>query len=71
MGSEMCIRDRSYSIYYHNDKLLHVEVGPFIKGGLFINGNMANVENVIKKDPSFAFVLEDNSLCLEYGILKE
>ncbi len=64
-------RGASYSIYYHNDKLLHVEVGPFIKGGLFINGNMANVENVIKKDPSFAFVLEDNSLCLEYGILKE
>lgn len=60
-------RDAAYSIYYHNDKLLHVEVGPYIKGGLFINGNMANVENVIKKDPSFAFVLEDNSLCLEYA----
>lgn len=64
-------RGASYSIYYHNDKLLHVEVGPFIEGGLFINGNMANVENVIKKDPSFAFVLEDTSLCLEYGILKD
>ena len=64
-------RGASYSIYYHDDELLHVEVGPFFEGGLFINGNMVNVETVIKKDPSYAFVLEDNSLCLEYGICNE
>lgn len=60
-------RGASYSIYYHKDELLHVEVGPFYKGGLFINGDMADVETVIKKDSDYAFVLEDNSLCLEYA----
>ena len=60
-------RGALYSIYYHNDELLHVEVGPFFEGGLFINGNMADVKAVIEKDPSYDFVLEDNSLCLEYA----
>ena len=60
-------RDALYSIYFHNDELLHVEVGPFSEGGLFINGGMENIKEVIKKDPSYAFVLEDSSLCLEYA----
>ena len=60
-------RGALYSIYFHDDELLHVEVGPFSEGGLFIKGDMANVKAVIKKDPSYAFVLEDNSLCLEYA----
>lgn len=60
-------RGASYSIYYYNDELLHVEVGPFYESGLSINGDMADVETVIKKDTSYAFVLEDNSLCLEYA----
>lgn len=64
-------RGAFYFIYYHNNKLLYIEVRFFVKCGLLINGNMANIENIIKKDPSFAFVLEDNSLCLEYGILKD
>lgn len=61
-------RAASYSIYYYNDELLHVEVGPFLEGELSINGDMANVESVIKQEPRYAFVLEDNSLCLEHGI---
>lgn len=60
-------RGALYSIYFHNDELLHVEVGPSSEGGLSINGDMANVKAVIKKDPHYAFVLEDNSLCLEYA----
>jgi len=58
-------RGALYSIYFHDDGLLHVEVGPFSEGELFINGDMANVKAVTKKDPSYAFVLEDISLCLE------
>ncbi len=64
-------RGASYSIYYHNEELLHVEVGPFFEGGLSINGDMANVKTVIKRDPDYAFVLEDNSLCLEHGVCKK
>jgi len=62
-------RGALYSIYFHNDELLHVKVGPFSysKGAPFINGDMANVKAVIKKHPSFAFVLEDISLCLEHA----
>lgn len=60
-------RGALYSIYYHKDGLLHVEVGPFYEGGLSINGDMADVETVIKKDSHYAFILEDNSLCLEYA----
>ena len=56
-----------YSIYYHKDKLLHVEVGPFYDGGISVNGDMVDVENAIKKDSHYAFILEDNSLCLEYA----
>ena len=51
-------RDALYSIYFHNDELLHVEVGS-------IHGDMAAVKAVIEKDPSFDFVLKDISLCLE------
>ncbi len=56
-----------YSIYFHNDELLHVEVGPFFEGGPYINGGMENVKAVIKKDSSYAFVLDDISLCLEHA----
>lgn len=56
-----------YSIYYHKDELMHVEVGPFYEGGLSVNGDMADVEATIKKDSDYAFILEDNSLCLEYA----
>ena len=60
-------RDAAYSIYFHNDELLHVEVGPFSEGGPSINGDMANVKDIINKDSSYAFVLEDISLCLEHA----
>ena len=58
-------RGALYSIYFHNNELLHVEVGPFLEGGLSINGGMEKVEAVIKKDSSFNFVQEDISSCLE------
>ncbi len=58
-------RGALYSIYFYNDELLHVEVGPFYEGGISIKGDMKNVKDVIKKDPSYEFVLEDSSLCLE------
>mgnify|MGYP001141224642 CR=1 FL=1 len=54
-----------YSIYFHNNELLHVEVGPSLEGGLSINGGMEEVEAVVKKDSSFNFVQEDISSCLE------
>lgn len=58
-------RGALYSIYYHKDELLHVEVGSFsYEGDLSINGDIADVETVIKKDSDYAFILEDNSLCL-------
>lgn len=60
-------RGALYSIYFHNDELLHVEVGPSYEGGLSINGNMKDVKAVINKDSSYTFVLEDCSLCLEYA----
>jgi len=58
-------RGALYSIYFHNDKLLHVEVGPFLTGESFINGGIENVESVIKKDDFYLFVLEDITICLE------
>ena len=58
-------RDALYSIYFNNDELLHTEVGPVSEGELFINGDMENVKDIIEKDPGYAFVLEDYSLCLE------
>lgn len=58
-------RGALYSIYFHNDELFHVEVGPFVEDGLSINGNMADVETVIEKDPSYTFVREDSSFCLD------
>ena len=58
-------RDALYSIYFHNDELLHTEVGPSYEGELFIDGDMENVKDVTEKDPGYAFVLEDYSLCLE------
>lgn len=61
-------RGAAYSIYFYNDELLHVEVGPFsYEDDLSINGDMADVKDVIKKDSHYAFVLEDNALCLEYA----
>lgn len=61
-------RGALYSIYYHEDELLHVEVGSFSKDSdVSVNGDMADVEAVIKKDSHYAFILEDNSLCLEYA----
>ena len=55
-----------YSIYFHNNKLLHVEVGSFsYVGESFINGGLAEVEIVIAEDPSYAFVLEDIAFCLQ------
>ncbi len=53
-------RGALYSIYYHNDELLHVEAGS-------VNSDMADVEAVIKKDPDYAFIQKDNSLCLEHA----
>ncbi len=58
-------RGALYSIYFHNNELLHVEVGPSLEGGLSINGGMEEVEAVVKKDSSFNFVQEDISSCLE------
>lgn len=60
-------RGALYSIYFYGDELLHVETGPFSEGGLFINGGMENVRDVIEKEPGYAFVLEDSSLCLEHA----
>lgn len=55
-----------YSIYIQDNELLHVEVGPFsYEGGVFVNGNIADVENAIKEDASFNFILEDFTICLE------
>lgn len=58
-------RAAAYSIYFHNDELLHMESGPFYEGGVSINGNMKDVKDIVKKEPDYAFVLEDISLCLE------
>lgn len=59
-------RDALYSIYFYNDELLHVKMGPSSnKSRVFINGGMENVKSVIKKRPGYAFVLEDISYCLE------
>jgi len=60
-------RDAAYSIYFHNDELLHVEAGPFFDGGPYINGDLANVKAVINKVSSYAFVLDDIALCLEHA----
>lgn len=60
-------RGALYSIYFYNDELLHTEVGPFSEGELSINGDMADVEAVVKKDHSYTFVQEDISFCLEHA----
>lgn len=52
-------RDAMYEIYFHNNELLYVEVGP-------IRGGMENVAAVMKKDPAYAFVQEDIGVCLEH-----
>ncbi len=60
-------RGPAYSIYFSDDDLYHVEVGPFIKDGVFINGDLVNVENAIKEDSYYTFVLTDLALCLEHS----
>jgi hypothetical protein len=56
-----------YSIFFHSNELLYVEVGPFHAGGTFINGNISDVQTVIAEDPSYAFVLEDLAFCLSHA----
>jgi len=55
-----------YSIYIQDNELLHVEVGPFSsERGTYVNGNIADVEKIIKEDAYFIFILEDIAICLE------
>ena len=54
-----------YSIYFQNDSLFHVEVGPFTTGGVSVNGGLTDVKAVIEKDEQFSFVLEDIAACSE------
>ena len=60
-------RSANYSIYFHNDKLLHVEVGPFHDGGSFVNGDISDAQIAIAKDPHYAFILEDLAFCLSHA----
>ena len=58
-------RAAQYSIFFNNNKLLHLAVGPFsYSGGPFINGDISDVQTVVADDPSYAFVLEDLAFCL-------
>ena len=58
-------RSALYDIYFHNDTLLYVTVGPFsYSGGPFIDGDISDVQTVIAEAPQYAFVLEDLAFCL-------
>ncbi len=58
-------RGPMYSIYFHENMLLHTEVGPFYTGGTFASGSLTDVENAIKEDAYFNFILEDIEICLK------
>ena len=58
-------RGPMYSIYFHENMLLHTEVGPFHTGGTFVTGSLSDVENVIKEDSSYNFIMDDVAICLE------
>ena len=60
-------RGALYSIFFHNDKLFHVQVGPFYTGGAFIDGDISDVQVVITEDSHYAFVLEDLAFCLSHA----
>jgi len=62
-------RAANYSIYFHNNVLLHIEVGPFSSGGMFINGDINDVQVVTAEDPMYTFVLEDLAFCLSHAYL--
>lgn len=58
-------RGPMYSIYFHENMLLYTEVGSFDAGGAFAKGSLTDIENVIKEDASFDFILEDFTICLK------
>jgi len=60
-------RGAMYEMYFHNNELLHIKVGPFssAEGAPFIDGDLAHAKAVIKEDDRFSFVLDDLSACLE------
>ena len=66
-------RYAQYSIYFQNDALFYVKVGPFTSDGVSISGNLDDVKTAIEKDEQFAFVLEDIAVCLEsaYSVISE
>jgi hypothetical protein len=61
-------RDVHYSIYFHDNLLLHVELGHFqYAGGSFKGGDISNVQVIISEDPFYTFVLEDLAFCLSHA----
>ena len=60
-------RAADYSIYFHNNVLLYVQVGPFYSEGKFINGDINDVQVIITEDPIYTFVLEDLAFCLSHA----
>ena len=61
-------RGALYSIYFHDDELLHKKIGSFNRTSeISINGDLAHVEAVIREDYRYAFVLDDLEICLEYA----
>jgi len=61
-------RAEVYSIYFDNDELLYVEVGPYsIDGGVYIEGGITDVQVAITKYPHYAFVLNDLAICLSHA----
>lgn len=60
-------RDAWYFIYFYDDELLYVRVGPFYTGGPYLQGNLAQAKAFIREheDYRFGFVLEDLPICLE------
>ena len=59
-------RAAAYSMYFHNDELLYTKVEPFLTSSPhFIDGGLTNVENVIKEEAMYSFVIKDIAICLE------
>ncbi len=61
-------RGASYTIYFENDELLYVNVGPFSTDSkIYAKGGIKEVKETIVKDDYYSFILEDIDLCLTYA----
>ncbi len=65
-------RGAAYTMYFENDELLYVNVGPFsTDSNIYAKGGIKEVNEAIAKDNHYSYILEDIDLCLNYAYNNE